>query len=273
MGCIVDLDYSSLGYFWAAVLGVVQGVAEFLPISSSGHLALVEHLGMGMAAPVSFDIFLHLATLLVVFAYFWRRILWYLRNDVRVLLYVVAASVPTGLVGLLLRDYFEVLRHSPIMICVGLLITAAALAAAEMRQGAGYQLRDLGWFGAVTLGFCQSLALVPGISRSGMTIAGGMICGVDREEAFNFSFILSIPAVLGAVMLETLSAVKTIGIGAFVSSLVSGPLLVGFVLAAGCGYMSLRLLDRIVVSGRLMLFSVYCCLVAMIGLVYFTFFA
>ena len=272
-GRTVEADSSSLGYFWAAVLGVVQGVTEFLPISSSGHLALVEHLGMGVAAPVSFDIFLHLATLLVVLAYFRRRILWYLQNDLRVLLYVIVASIPTALVGLFLKKYFEALRHSPVMICLGLLVTAATLAAAEMRQGAGYQLRDLGWLGAVTLGVCQSLALVPGISRSGMTIAGGMICGADREEAFNFSFILSIPAVLGAVMLETLSAVRNGGAESSLASIDPGPLLVAFVLAALCGYLALKLLNVIVAAGRLLLFAIYCCLAALIGLVYFTFFA
>lgn len=269
----MEADLSSLGYFWAAVLGVVQGLAEFLPVSSSGHLALVGHLGMGMAAPATFDVFLHFATLLVVFAYFRKRIFWYLRNDRRVLYYVIAASIPTGLIGLLFKDYLQALRQSPALICVGLLVTAASLIAAEMRRGAGYQLRDLGWFGAATLGVCQSLALVPGISRSGMTIAGGMICGVDREEAFNFSFILSIPAVLGAVSLEALGAVREMGMGAFLSSLASGPFLLGFVLAAIAGYFALALLDKVVASGRLIVFAVYCCLIAVAGLAYFTFLA
>lgn len=265
----MDVDYSGLGYLWAAILGVVQGLAEFLPISSSGHLALVEHLGMGMAAPASFDVFLHLATLLVVIGYFWKRIVWYLRNDFRVLIYVVVASVPTGFVGLFLKDYLQSLRHLPVMICLGLLITAAMLAVAESCRGAGYQLRDMGWLGAVTIGFCQALALVPGISRSGMTISGGMICGVAREEAFNFSFIMSIPAVLGAVMLEGLGGIREMGAGAFFSSLVSGPFWVGFILAAVSGYLALRLLDKAVARGRLVVFAVYCCVLGVAGLAYF----
>ncbi|MCC8189170.1 MAG: undecaprenyl-diphosphate phosphatase, partial [Planctomycetes bacterium] len=94
------MDTVTLDYFWAIVLGAVQGVAEFLPISSSGHLALVEHIGLGKAAPPAFDVFLHLATLMVVICYFRGAIAWYGRNEPRVLLLVVVASIPTGIIGL-----------------------------------------------------------------------------------------------------------------------------------------------------------------------------
>ena len=265
----MEAEFTSLGYFWALILGLVQGLAEFLPISSSGHLALVEHLGMGAEAPASFDVFLHLATILVVIGYFWKSIIWYCRNDLRVLLYVVVASIPTGIIGLLLRKYFEALRGSPTMICIGLLVTACALSVAELRRGAGYQLRDLGWLGALALGFCQALALTPGISRSGATIAGGMICGVDREEAFRFSFILSIPAVLGAVLLHVLEMVKGAGFAGLVAGVGVGPLLIGFVAAAVSGYLALSVLERLVVGGRLVWFAAYCFVVAMTGLIYF----
>ena len=258
----------SLGYFWAAVLGAVQGIAEFLPISSSGHLALVEHLGMGMAAPAAFDVFLHLATLLVVIWYFRKSMVWYFRNDLRVLFYVVVASVPTGVIGLSLKRNFEALRLSPTLICIGLLVTACALSVAEMRRGAAYQLRDLGWFGAAVIGFCQALALTPGISRSGATIAGAMICGIDRDEAFRFSFILSIPAVLGAVLLHALEMAKA-GPAAAFAGISIGPLAVGFVAAAVAGYASLGILERMVSGGRLIWFAAYCFLAGAAGLVYF----
>lgn len=269
----VEQGYASIGYFWAAILGAVQGLAEFLPISSSGHLALVEHLGMGVAAPASFDVFLHLATLVVVLYYFRHSILWYYKNDLKVLLYVVIASVPTGLIGLVFKKYFEVLRHSPTLICLGLLVTACALSMAELRRGAAYQLRDLGWFGALVLGFCQALALAPGVSRSGATISGAMICGVDRNEAFRFSFILSIPAVGGAVFLHVLEAVKTGGVSGLFASVSVGPLLVGFVVAACTGYLALTLLERLVSQGGLVWFAAYCFVVAVAGLIYFNAFA
>ena len=258
-----------LGYFWAAVLGVVQGLAEFLPISSSGHLALVGHLGMGVPSPATFDVFLHLATLLVVLVYFRSSIFWYLRNDFVVLLYVVAASVPTGIIGMTCKKYFEALRFSPSMICVGLLVTSSFLAAAELRKGSGYQLRDLGWFGAVVIGLCQTLAIAPGVSRSGLTISGAMICGVDREEAFRFSFILSVPAVLGAVLVHVVQAWRHGGVEALTHGIETGPFIVGFVCAVVTGYLSLKILERLVVGGRLVWFAGYCFLAGLLGLVYF----
>lgn len=272
-GTIVETDIASINYFWAAILGIVQGLAEFLPISSSGHLALVEHLGMGVTAPASFDILLHLATLIVVFVYFRHAILWYFKNDFKVLIYVAIATVPTGIIGLAARKYFESLRDSPTMICIGLLVTACALSVAELRKGAAYQLRDLGWFGAFVIGSCQALALTPGISRSGSTIAGAMICGVDRDEAFRFSFILSIPAVLGAVSVHVAELLRHGDSGGLFENVGAGPLSLGFALSAATGYASLAILERVVSRGRLVWFAAYCCVAALAGLIYFNLFA
>lgn len=257
-----------IGYLWAAILGITQGVTEFLPVSSSGHLALVQHLGLETPAPAALDVILHLATLLVVIHYFRRTILWYYKNDRRVLLYVLAATVPTGVVGLLFKKSFEAIRLSPTLVCLGLLVTAAALAGAHFHQrSAAYQARDLGWLGAVTIGLCQALALVPGISRSGSTISGAVLYGIDRDEAFNFSFILSIPAVLGAVFLHALDILKHGG-GAL-EGIGWGPLALGFVLAAASGYAALKVLDAVVSKGRLVWFAGYCAIVGVLGLVYF----
>lgn len=267
----VEVEYGGIGYFWVAVLGLVQGLAEFLPISSSGHLALVAHLGMGTAAPLAFDILLHLATLVVVLLYFRKSALWYVKNDIRVIFYVIVASIPTGVIGIALKKYLEVLRMSPNMICVGLLVTAFALFVASLHRGSAYQLRDLGWFGSMTLGMCQALAIVPGISRSGATIAGAIICGIDRKEAFSFSFFLSVPAVLGAVLLHGVELVRAGGVGAFLVQVPIGPLILGFLTAMASGYAALRVLERIVIAGRLGWFAGYCALVAVAGIVYFNF--
>lgn len=268
----MEPQVATITYFWAVILGAVQGAAEFLPISSSGHLALVEHLGMGMAAPLAFDILLHLATLLVVLFYFRAAILWYAKNDFTVLMYVVIACIPTGIIGIVAKPYFEALRHSPTMICIGLLVTASALSVAEIRKGAGYQLRDLGWFGAFTVGLCQALAIAPGVSRSGATISAAMICGADREEAFRFSFIISIPAVAGAVLLQGWEIYRHYGL-AWPAGLALGPSIAGFAAAAAVGFLSLWVLEKIVAGGRLVWFAAYCCLAAIAGLVYFNLFA
>ncbi len=258
-----------LGYLWAAILGVIQGATEFLPVSSSGHLALAEHVGMGIAVSPVFDVFLHLATLIVVILYFRGSLLWYYRNDRVVLLYVIIATIPTALIGMAAKQYFEALRLSPTMICIGLLVTASALSVAELSKGATYQLRDLGWFGAFFLGLCQALAITPGISRSGATIAGAMLCGIDKEEAFRFSFILSIPAVLGAIGLHALHILKDGEVRELMQILPVGPSIVGFVCALVTGYIALILLEKIVVAGKLVWFAAYCCLAAIAGLIYF----
>ncbi len=265
----VPTESQPLGYLWAAILGIIQGVAEFLPISSSGHLALAEHIGMGVAVPPVFDVFLHLATLVVVVLYFRRSLAWYYRNDRIVLLYVIIATIPTGIIGVVAKDYFEALRLSPTMICIGLLVTACALSLAELGKGATYQLRDLGWFGAFFIGLCQALAITPGVSRSGATISGAILCGMDKEEAFRFSFILSIPAVLGAIGLHAPHLLKDGEARQLVQVLPIGPSIVGFVCALVTGYVALLLLERIVVAGKLVWFAAYCCLAAIAGLIYF----
>ncbi len=264
-------ETTGINYFWALVLGLVQGVAEFLPISSSGHLALVEHLGMGEVAPTFFDLLLHLATLIIVVWYFRRRIAWYLQNDFHLVLYVIVATVPAAVIGSLCKNYFFALRESPTMICLGLLVTSGLLAFASLQRGPAYQLRDLGWLGAVAIGVCQALALAPGISRSGATLSGGLICGVDREESLSFGFILSIPVILGAVGLETFSIVRHFGWAGLMSGTRFGPAALGFIAAAVSGYFSLSLLERMVVKGKLLWFAGYCLVVALAGLVYFNF--
>lgn len=262
---------ATIGYLWAAILGVIQGLAEFLPISSSGHLALIEHVGLGSPAPAAFDVLLHLATLGVVVHYFRRTIFWYWKNDPLVLLYVIAASIPTAIVGVLFRKNLEAIRHAPVLVCLGLIITAAALAVAQKVQDrAAYQLRDLDWIGVVAVGMCQALALTPGISRSGATIAGAVFCGVDREEAFSFSFILSIPAVLGAVLLHCVGMLRH-GVGAM-GGMGVGPLLLGVICAAGSGYFALAVLDRVVTKGQFIWFAGYCLVVGVLGMLYFSIF-
>ena len=259
-----------MSYAWAVILGIVQGLTEFLPVSSSGHLALVAHLGGGgIPETIAFDLLLHLATLMVVLLYFSRTLFRLWRNERIVLLFVVIASVPTGAIGLVCKDYFEALRFSPTMICIGLLVTASALSFAELARGGNYKVRDLGIFGAFFIGLTQALALTPGISRSGSTISAAMLCGVDKEDAFSFSFILSVPAILGASFLQFLSLVRHGGLERLADELPLGPSIAGFAVSAITGYFALALLKRLVVGGKLVWFAGYCCLVAIAGLIYF----
>ncbi|MDR1534075.1 MAG: undecaprenyl-diphosphate phosphatase [Planctomycetota bacterium] len=264
-------DAFNLGYFWAAALGILQGATEFLPVSSSGHLALAEHLGLGREAPPAFDLLLHLATLAVVGRYFRRDLARLLREgDFRPVLLVAIASLPAAAAGLAFKGELTALRRSPAMICLGLLVTAGALAATELaRRNAAGLWRGLSRFEAFAIGLCQALALAPGVSRSGLTLSGALLCRTGRDEAFRFSFIMSIPIILGAAGLHFLEIMVRDGPGGLVRGVGIGPLAVGLAAAGLSGHFALSLLERLAGNGRLPWFAGYCGLAGTAGLLYF----
>jgi len=256
----------------AALLGLIQGLTEFLPVSSSGHLALAEHMMGGRAENVAFDILLHGATLLVVLAALGGKFLQLARREPLVWRYLVVATIPTVLGGFLLKGPFTALRDVPTAICAGLLVTAGWLCAAEfLSRSVPEALNRLGNLGALIIGLCQCLALVPGISRSGMTIAGGMICGLRREDAFVFSFLLSVPAVGGALGLKCLDILRMEAEerASLFAQLPIASCAVGFVVAAASGFAGLLILRRAVAGNALGLFAAWCATVAVAGFLYF----
>lgn len=257
---------ATLGYGWAAVLGLIQGLTEFLPVSSSGHLALAEALGRGGAEEsTAFIVLLHLATVFVVIAGFHKDIWGYAKNERVVLLWLVVASIPAAVVGLSLKDHLEALFHMPLVVSGALLLTAGLLLAADLLEPKGIELRRLGVRRSLLVGVFQALAITPGISRSGATIAGGIFCGLKREDAVKFGFILMVPAVLGANLLK---AVKE---PASFLALPLGPTLLGCGVAMVSGYAAMWGMLAVVRQRRLRWFAVYCAVVGGAGLVYFGF--
>jgi undecaprenyl-diphosphatase len=247
------------------LLGVLQGLTEFLPVSSSGHLVLLQ-LWLGdafafAAEAVAFDLVLHVATLLPV--------LWFYRADIsrlagaplanaRYIGLIVVATLPTAVIGLLLKDTFETLFHTPRAVAGALLATGLLLSSTRWTDVASRPRREIGWGMALAIGVAQGLAITPGISRSGSTIATALLLGVDRAEAARFSFLLSIPAITGAAVLVAKDGVS------FPGSL-WGPLAIGFFAAAVTGYVALRWLVRLVRGGRLYRFAFYVVPVAVIA--------
>jgi undecaprenyl-diphosphatase len=257
-----------MSYLAAILLGILQGVTEFLPVSSSGHLALAQHLGLGAAdgrpGAVAFDILLHMATLLVVLQAFWREITRVVNADRIVLGYLAVASVPAALVGMAGREFIvDGVRQSPVAVCAALLLTGGFIYLCDRFPLRERRMRMLGLGGACAVGLAQALALVPGISRSGLTITGGVVTGLRRDEAVRFSFLLMIPAVAGAAIYDLARE------PASWQSLPPGPAAAGFVAAAATGYLALRLLRLMVVRQRLGIFAAYCAVVGGGGLVYF----
>jgi undecaprenyl-diphosphatase len=251
-------------------LGLIQGLTEFLPVSSSGHLALAlpvaRALGLEVGAiqqDVAFDLLLHLATMTVVLGAFWKHLLHFWRNERIVLGYLAVGSIPTAAAGLLFEGEFEAIRRSPLAVSAALLVTAAGLLLADRITTPTLRLPRLGVAGSLVVGLCQALAIVPGISRSGATLTGGIVRGLSRDDAVVFSFLLFLPAVAGASLLKGLKEPE-----AFLA-LRLGPSLAAFAVAVASGYAALRLLLRVVRTRRLSLFAYYCIALALAGGVLF----
>lgn len=286
--------------FQGILLGVLQGIAEFLPISSSGHLALAQHLfGLG-EVPLLFDVFLHLATLCAVVLFFWRKI-WYLlcafgrliakkeapleilnsdgsktvlsqeqavaheKNLRAYILAIILATIVTGVLGIVVEKKLD---NLPIkFICIGFFITSALLIVSSLIEKANAK-KNSGtgkaptWIQSIIIGIAQGFGTLPGISRSGSTIAGSLLCGVDRREAGEFSFIVSIPAILGAFILE----VKDIGEVA--SSIGAAPVIAGCAAAFASGYIALTWLMKLIRKGKLEWFACYLIPAGVLGLIF-----
>jgi undecaprenyl-diphosphatase len=276
----------------ALILGIVQGATEFLPISSSGHLVLVPWIldwhGVG-ESDLAFDVLVHLGTLAAVFGYFWRDFKRMIgaawsgiqrrdpmgAPDSRLAWFILGGSIPAGLVGLALEDWFEGLFGNPAAVAVLLFGTAGMLFLAERVRAHGdasrghergpntlNTLNTMKWADALWIGAAQALAILPGISRSGATIAAGLRRGFDRAGAARFSFLLGTPAIIGAAALQLLDLLQA---GALESQI--KVLLMGFASAAVVGYLAIHTLLLYVRKRSLNIFAVYCALFGAVSLI------
>jgi undecaprenyl-diphosphatase len=259
----------------AIILGLLQGATEFIPVSSSGHLVLVPWL-LGWDSPsLVFDTVVHWGTLLAVLAYFWRdwwRLItawlrglfrWQWRDpDARLMWLLIVGSIPAAVIGYLLESFFESLFGKPAWVSVFLLVTAGLLAFSERLGQRIRQIHDLRWSDALVIGLGQAAAIAPGISRSGTTMAAGLLRGLDRQAAARFSFLLATPVIFGAGLFKLLDLFDV------PDPLAQIPLLVvGFVAAALSGYVCIWGLLRYLQRGKLYLFSIYCALAGSLCLI------
>ncbi len=245
------------------ILGVVQGATEFLPVSSSGHLTIMQDVLAIKENRILFDVFLHLGTLVAVVLVFGKHVIALFSSNRRWIPYLVVASMPAAVVGLSLGSQIEKAFGSTLVVG-GLLIGNSLILAAG-----GYSARrsvvktEIGFKGALIVGVAQSAAIFPGISRSGSTVCSGLMMGWERILAVRFSFLLAIPAILGGAVLEALKVRSVLASGD-----VLVPALMGFVVAAGAGYAALRLFLKAVEKGKLWIFAAYCFLLGMVVVVY-----
>lgn len=258
---------------FALCLGVLQGLTEFLPISSSGHLVLAQSLIPGFSQPgVLFEVALHIGTLVAVCAYFWKD-LWALALSLfstaqpqaaqnrRLLWLLIVGSVPTAVMGLLFRKQFEAMFHDVQSAGLWFIVTGVLLFVTDRVAARGRQLANMRVIDALLIGFAQGLAIIPALSRSGATIAAGVFLGLEREFLVRYSFLLSIPAVAGAFVLEVASHWQE-------AQQHFQPLVytVGIIAAGVVGYWSIAVLLRMTRSRRLSLFAYYCWVVGGLAL-------
>lgn len=265
-------------YTQAAILGIVQGLAEFLPISSSGHLALLQYFfGVESDSVLLFTVMMHVGTLVSVFIIY--------RKDIAALLVelgltikdlctgkglrinssptrrmgfmIIVATIPTAIIGLIFEDFFESLYASIVSIAMGLIFTGIILFVAERMGSNDKGPMEMKWRHAIFIGCMQGIAICPGVSRSGSTLFGGLMAGLKREFAVEFAFLISIPSILGSVILEAPDAFA----GGADASLI-GPIVVGVILAAISGIVAIKAMIKVVSNKRLIGFTVYVWLVA-----------
>ncbi|MGL1891157.1 MAG: undecaprenyl-diphosphate phosphatase [Spirochaetaceae bacterium] len=261
-----------MNYLQALILSVIQGIAEFLPISSSGHLFILRHFMELQDVPVLFDILLHLATLVVIFVVFRKRI-WSLikvltelnklktDNDVKqrfnVILLILLTTFITAVIGLFFNN-MDI--QNPKVAYALFIFTGAFLIAGKYLNGKT-PFQEAGLKSSILIGISQGIGVLPGVSRSGITITTGIFSGLSREAASEYSFIIAIPAILGAVILD-------IGDSGELLSVVALPVLIfSFVTTMVVGYFSLKLLLKLLNSGKFHFFSFYLIPIGILGLI------
>ena len=246
--------------FQAIILGIVQGITEWLPVSSSGHLVLFEYF-FGLSQPLIFDIMLHIGSLLVIILFFKKEILELIvglfkwdKEKLMIILMIIIASIPIALIGYFFKDAIELLFKDLRTVGFALLFTAALL---FLSRYPSKKTGKLTIWKAFTIGIFQSIAILPGVSRSGSTISAGMMLGIKKEDAARFSFLIFIPAILGALVLNVSD------INSFSDPV---PIIIGTLVSAIVGYFSLKLLMNIIKNNKFSWFSIYCLVLGLVVL-------
>lgn len=261
--------------FQALILGLIQGLTEYLPVSSSGHLTIASALfGLEGADNLAFTVAVHVATVLSTLVIFWKQIVWIFRDlfrfqwneGTRYALLIVVSMIPVGVVGVFFKDYVEEIFGSGTLI-VGwmLLLTAALLAFSYFyrpRQKEKISVKD-----AFIIGLAQACAVMPGLSRSGSTIATGLLLGDKKEKLAQFSFLMVIPPILGEALLDVIKISKD-GVSSVMGAIPVGSLLIGFVTAFVFGCIACRWMVDIVKKGKLIYFAAYCAVVGVLVIVF-----
>ena len=292
-----------MNFFEAIILGFIQGVAEFLPVSSSGHLAIFKNFFGLEEAGIAYDILLHVGTLVAVFICFWSDIWELIVNGVgivvdacknigiffknlfnknnkeytkkeyievistpfrRYVMLIIVATIPTGIMGILLKDMIEAVSATLIVPGICLLMTSVILLIADNTKDGHENEENVSYKKAGFVGICQGFATMPGISRSGTTVTACLLAGMDRTFAVKFSFIVSIPAIIGAAILDLPDLFATGVTGSEMINYAAGTIVSGVV-----GYICIKTMLKIVRNKKFKVFSIYCAVMGLISIIGF----
>ena len=260
------------------IIGIVQGLTEFLPVSSSAHLIFIQNI-LGVESSLAFDTFLHLGSLLAVLIFFRADIYKMLRawllslGDIlrhrfregfysdpykRLAWYVILATIPVGLVGVLFESHVDALFAGELYVPAFFLFVTGTILYLSQRMASGkIDMSHMGWFQSLFMGLAQACAIMPGLSRSGTTIASGLVIGLDKEFAAKFSFILSIPAIFGAFLVQLKDIGSSMGTD-------GAAIMLGFIAAFISGYLAIKWLIDLIQNKSLDMFAYYCWIVGIV---------
>ena len=260
-------------WFEALILGLIQGLTEYLPVSSSGHLAIGSALfGIEGEENLAFTIVVHIATVFSTLVILWKEIAWIFKglfkwqmnDETRYVFNILVSMIPVGIVGVFFKDEVEAIFGSGLLI-VGccLLLTALLLTFSyyyKPKQKASISMRD-----AFIIGLAQACAVLPGLSRSGSTIATGLLLGNDKSKLAQFSFLMVIPPILGQALLDGIALAQGENIA---GDIPATSLLVGFLAAFASGCLACKWMINIVKKGKLIYFAIYCAIVGLVTLIF-----
>ena len=259
----------------ALVLGLIQGLTEYLPVSSSGHLAIGAKLfGLSGEENLAFTVAVHVATVLSTLVILWREIVWLFKgffkfkwnDEMKYMVNILISMIPVAIVGFLFKDTVEEIFGSGLLVVgICLLVTASLLAFAYFAKPR--QKEKISMLDAFVIGIAQAVAVLPGLSRSGSTIATGLLLGNKKENLAQFSFLMVIPPILGEALLDVLKMFKG-STDATTSSIDTLPLIVGFVTAFVVGCLACKWMINIVKKGKLIWFAVYCAIAGLVSIIF-----
>ncbi len=258
----------------ALLLGIIQGLTEYLPVSSSGHLTIFSHLfGVDTDQNLTFTIVVHVATVLSTLVILWKEVAWIFsglfrfqnNKETQYVLNIIISMIPVGIVGLFFKDKVEEVFGSGLLI-VGIMLLLTALLLAFSYYARPKRKENIGKLDAFIIGLAQAAAVMPGLSRSGSTIATGLLLGNKKEKLAQFSFLMVIPPILGEALLDTVKLVKGGAATAFGDISVSA-LAIGFGAAFVAGCLACKWMINIVKKGKLIYFAAYCAIVGIITII------